>query len=38
VERGRRVAAGRQVADYPGGVPVPPDDLAADIGTLAREG
>ncbi|HWH15180.1 MAG TPA: SCO family protein [Miltoncostaeaceae bacterium] len=30
--------AGRQVADYPGGVPVPPDDLAADIGTLVREG
>jgi len=28
-------AAGRQLGDYAGGRPIPPDDLAADIRTLA---
>ena len=28
-------ADGRQVGSYPGGIPVPIDDLAADITTLA---
>lgn len=29
---------GRQVGDYAAGIPVPVDDLAADLVTLAREG